>query len=361
MSKTRFALLLSAALLAVQASEAAESPLKIGVMLCLSGDCSAWGASGLKGARLAAEQLNSAGGVNGRRIELVVEDSRDTQPATSVSAFKKLTSDPEMHFIVGPTWTVGAMPIAPLAGKNKRIVIISPSVGVKEFNEAAANIFNDWPHDEVATRAIAAYAAKQGWSKGAVFGSQDPFYMTQSDIFEEEFKKRGGRILLRIDPLPDAVDLRSEALRIKTAAPDFVVMTNYQADFIAKSLKQVALTAPLLAVQMEKERVKAADGALEGVVFAMYEEPRVEFQRDFKQRFAEEPGISADTAYDAVMLLADAIKRAGSFDPERVREMLAATHAFKGASGTFSFDAKGAVDKRPVLRRVRGLDYELVQ
>ena len=69
----------------------------------------------------------------------------------------------------------------------------------------------------------------------------------------------------------------------------------------------------------------------------------------------------ADTAYDAVMLFAAALEKAGSSDPQRVRDALAATRGFNGASGTFSFDEKGAVDRQPVLWRVRGLAYERVE
>jgi ABC-type branched-subunit amino acid transport system substrate-binding protein len=65
--------------------------------------------------------------------------------------------------MIGPTWTVGAMPINSLIAAEKDIIVISPSVGVKEFNETSHNIFNTWPHDEKATRELAGYAIAQGW------------------------------------------------------------------------------------------------------------------------------------------------------------------------------------------------------
>jgi branched-chain amino acid transport system substrate-binding protein len=334
--------------------------VKVGVMLCLSGDCAEWGTNGLKGVQLAADELNRKGGILGRRVELSVQDSRDTTPSHSVSAYRKLTQDKQISFIIGPTWTVGGMPIAPLIAKNKQLIVMSPSVGVKEFNESSDNIFNDWPHDEVATRAMADYAIKQGWKKGAIFGSQDPFYMTQSSIFEEEYTRRGGKIAAKVEPLPDSRELKAEALRIKAADPDFVVFTNYQADVIAKELSGIKFSKPILAVQMEKNRVKDAAGALEGVVFAMYETPAQAFQEQFRARFKAEPGISADTGYDALMVYAKSAEKAGTTNPSVLKQALRSTRNFSGASGTFSFNEKGAVDKSPVLWRVKGLAYERV-
>lgn len=352
-----FALL---AVLSVSSALAGEKPLKVGVMLCLSGDCAEWGTNGLKGAQLAAEEVNKEGGVLGRRVELVVQDSRDTVPASSVSAFHKLAMDPDTHFIIGPTWTVGGMPVAPLAARRTDLIMISPSVGVKEFNETADNIFNDWPHDEIATRALAQYAAGRGWKKAAIFGSQDPFYMTQTRIFEEEFARLGGSVAEKVEPLPESRELKTEALRVKQCNPDFVILTNYQADVIALELRRIDFRAPMLAVQMEKKRVADAQGALEGTIFAMYEKPEAGFSKHFKERFGEEPGISADTAYDALMLFARTAQQAKSTDPGKVKQSLLAVRNYQGASGTFSIDDKGAVDKKPVLWRVRGLDYERV-
>ncbi len=340
---------------------AEENELHVGVMLCLTGDCAEWGTNGLNGVELAAEELNARGGILGEKVRLVVEDSRDTSPSVSVSAYRKITEDRDIRYIVGPTWTVGGMPIAPLIAKNQDLVVMSPSVGVKEFNEASSNIFNDWPHDEVATRAIAKYAFERGWKKAAIFGSQDPFYVTQTNIFASEFTRRGGIITLKEEPLPASRELKAEALRIKTADPDFVVFTNYQADVMAKELAAIKYSKPILAIQMERNRVREAGGTLEGVVFAMYENPAPNFVENFRKKFGAEPGVSADTAYDALMVYAKAAQAAGSTEPKKVRQTLLGIKNFQGASGTFSFNENGSVDKAPILWRVKGMEYERVK
>jgi branched-chain amino acid transport system substrate-binding protein len=249
------------------------------------------------------------------------------------------------------------MPIAPLVAQNKEILVISPSVGLKDFNETADNIFNTWPHDEKATRALARYARNKNWKTAAIFGSQDPWVKTQSDVFAEEFMQLGGSISIRVEPIPTSRDLKTEALKIRNSKPDVVFFSNYQADVFARNLKELNAELPKLSILMERERVKAANGALEGTVFAQYEEPAIGFKEAFRKKFATEPGITADSAFDAVMLYAKAIVDVGGEEVSAVKDRLHNIRGYKGASGTFSFDATGAVDKNPVLWRVAGLDY----
>lgn len=330
--------------------------IKIGVMLCLTGDCAEWGTNGLKGVQLAAEQINQNGGVLGKKLELVVHDSHDTTPSDSVTAFRKLLTK-NVKYVIGPTWTVGGMPVAPIAAKQKDLIVTSPSVGVRDFNESSINILNVWPHDEIATRKLAHYAYSKGWRRAAIFGSQDPWVKTQSDTFEEEFEILGGHVVKRVEPLPGSRELKAEALQIKSSKPDVVFYSNYQVDVFSKELDKIGFSPPKLAILMEKERVKAAQGALEGTVFALYDEPRDDFKEAFIAKFGDEPGITADTAYDVLFLYAKAIEDAGSSSPKEALDQLLNVKDFKGASGTFSINGVGAVNKQPVLWIVRGLEY----
>lgn len=270
-----------------------EVPIKFGIMLCLTGDCAEWGTNSLKGAELAAEQINARGGILGRKLELIIHDSHDTTPSNTVTALRELLIDKDIKYIIGPTWTAGGMPIAPIIAKRKDLIVTSPSVGVKDFNETASNILNIWPHDEIATRKLAQYAISKGWKKAAIFGSEDPWVKTQSNTFQEEFTKLGGSITAREEPL-----------------------------------------------------------------FALYEDPAKDFKESFQNKFQNDPGITADTSYDIVMLYAQAIQDTGSTDTTKTLQyLLSSVKNFRGASGSFSINQEGAVDKKPVLWIVKGLDY----
>jgi branched-chain amino acid transport system substrate-binding protein len=180
----------------------------VGALLCLTGTCAEWGNESLKGAELAIEELNNQGGLLGKRLKLIAQDSREENPSEAVSGFLKLKNHPNMHYIVGPTWTPAGLAIAPIASKQKNLIVTSPSLGVKEFNEAAPNLFNTWPHDEVSSRKLARFALAQGWKRAAIFSAQQPWTQAQSDAFADEMIKNGGLISKRVDPLETERNLK---------------------------------------------------------------------------------------------------------------------------------------------------------
>lgn len=108
-------------LVAVSEIPKSKGVLDVGVLLCLTGNCADWGSAALKGAELATKELNASGGVLGHELKLHVEDTRESiSGAQAVSAFQKLTALDKFHFIIGPSWSPGALAIAPLAAKKVR-------------------------------------------------------------------------------------------------------------------------------------------------------------------------------------------------------------------------------------------------
>lgn len=345
----------------LKVSVADTSSLKIGVMVCLSSGCAEYGTNSLNSIRLAVDELNAQGGVLGRRIELVVEDSQDSTPSKSVTAYRKLTQDKDIHLFIGPSWSIGGMPIAPLVKANKDIIFISPSVGIKDFAESSDNIFNTWPPDEKGTRELAKYAFRQGWKRVAIMGAQDPWVITQSKAFADEFKKLGGLITILVEPLQQTVDIKADILRIKDSNPDAVFIPNTIYDIVAKELKNVNFYGPKLASLMEKDRVLSAEGSLDGTFFTLNEKPTEAFYQNYKKKYNIEPGIASQTAYDAIMLYVEAIRNVNSFEVDKIKDALHKIKDFHGASGVFSFNEQGVVDKPPVLWMVKRGEYERLE
>jgi branched-chain amino acid transport system substrate-binding protein len=352
-------LLLTIPLYATRAEESLPQ-VTIGGLLCLTGDCAEYGTNAHHGVLLALDTLNSRGGILKRKVSLTLQDSGDSTPKQTVVAYQKLTQEEKLPLIIGPTWTIGAMSVAPLMKHHPETIVISPSVGMRDFNETAPHIFNTWPHDEIATRKLAHHAIKNGWKKIAILSAQEPWVTTQTQVFQEELLALGGAVTVSLAPLPSTRDLRTEALQIKNSRPDAIFIANYQSDIIAKELQKLKVTIPLMVILMEKNRVLAANGALEGAIFGQYEASQDEFVKAFKNKFNAAPGISADTAYDAVMLYAQAVETAQTFEANAVQRALTMIRNFKGASGTFSMNEQGAVVKTPVIWRIRGESYERV-
>ena len=335
-------------------TESRASTFKLGALLCLSGECSEWGSNSLKGITLATEEINAEGGILGQAIALAVQDSKEASGGgNSVSGYRQLILDPEIHYIVGPTWSVGGLPIAPIVAKNRDILLTSPSVGVSKFNETGANLFNLWPHDSYATTGLAHFAIEHGFKRVAILSGNDPWVTTQGDTFENEFKRLGGEITVKIVINPDTRDIRAEALSIHRSAPDAVFYADtFNMSKVARELRTLQFTGAQLSILMDDTRIREARGALEATYFAMYPASSKEFQEHFFARFGVLPGVAADTAYDAVKLYAAAISEAKTFDPKVVGPtMLKMEH--EGASGHIVFDEKGGVKRAPAFYKVR--------
>lgn len=340
----------------------ADSPLKMGVLVCLSGPCSSWGTNALNGILLAVEEVNSAGGVQGGRIELEVEDSREAETgAPAVKGFLKLIQDSSVRYVIGPTWGTGAMPLVPELQRRPDIIIASPSAGVAAFNEASPNIFNTWPHDYISSQALARFALKQGWKKVALIAAQTPWDLDQCRVFQEELERRGGNVVARVEVNPGEGDLNAEALKVRASKPDAIFLTNWDAmPRLNRALRRQGYGGHILALQMDEKIVEASQGAAEGTIFTRYEDPSGAFVQAFRRRFGEAPGISADTAYDAVHAYVRAAQAAASFDATKVeKEMLRSD--FEGASGRIRFDNNGGVVKEPRLWKVEAGKFVSLQ
>jgi branched-chain amino acid transport system substrate-binding protein len=335
----------------------AESPSwRVGVMVCLSGACAESGRNSLEGVQLAVDEINSKGGVLGHQVDLKVEDTVEgtSSGAGAVSAFRKLLEDSSIHFLIGPSWTPGGLSVAPIAAKRSDIILTSPSLGVADFDRAGDNIFNLWPHDEDATRNLASFALTKGWKRVAVFSSQQPWELLQGTTFSDEFARQGGHVVVKVEPLPTQPDLRAEALRIRSAKPDAVFLSNFtQMGVGAKQLRDLGYKGPLFAILMDDTRIETSAGALDDSIYSGYPAPDPGFSTSFRARYHKEPGIGADTAYDTMKLYAWAVTEAGTFDPGKVKSTIQSA-TLPGASGIIRFDKFGGVKKDPVLYVVRG-------
>lgn len=351
-------------LLALLSENQAPKPneLRIGALLCLTGECAEWGTNSLDGIRLAVEEINNSGGLLGRKLAVDVQDSGEGESAgKAVSALRSFGKMPEGRFIIGPSWTPAGLAIAPVAAKEKGLILMSPSLGVEDFNETADNIFNIWPHDSIATRKLAEFAYELGLRRVGIFSSEQPWEMKQGQTFAKEFERLGGIVLALVEPLPSEKNLKTEVLKLLAKQPEFIFFANFgQMGVAAKELARAQYSGRKFAILMDETQIKVAQGALEDVIYAGYPDASAEFQKKYQQRYGKQPGITADTGYDAVHLYVQAILQAGSFEQSKIQTRLQRL-VFDGASGRIIFDAEGGVKKAPVLYQVRQGEMELLQ
>ncbi len=318
--------------------------IKVGVLAILTGPGATWGQSEANGAQLAVDEINAQGGVNGKRLALAVEDSKD-DPKTVVSAYRKLRDIDGVQFMLGTTWSTEGLPLVPLA-KGDDVVIVSPSLGVADFNEGADNLFNLWPHDALLSRAAADLVYAQGYRKVAVLSTQDAWVADQTDAFVARFRQLGGSAIVET---ADAGDKSQAAIagKVKAADVDAIMFTNtITGDIAARRLREIGVEKPMFAITMGADTIAASDHAMDGLVFLSSLTPSGEFSAKYAARF---PGqvldVGADTAYDAIRLLAQAMRETGGEDPRAVAAYLNGLKAYEGASGNLTFDGRRGVTK----------------
>ena len=352
--RTALASLLS--LLACFSAASAEGPFPLGALLSLSGTCSDVGEMSRRGIELAVDDVNAAGGILGRPVSVIVEDTHESNSASAVTAYRRLLLNRGLHYIIGPSCSPAGLAVAPLAAKNEEIVLASPSIGLREFNEAGENIFKLWPYDEDGPKLIARYAIGKGWKKAAIFSSQQTWEEAQGKWIEREFVRLGGSVSAKVEPLPGETVLSAEAAKLAASRPDVVFLCNYtRFEVAAQQLAKAGYKGPKISTLMTEEKIRLASGALEGTVAYGYAPATKEFMAAYTARYGSAPySIGADTSYDIVRLYAKAINEAGTGDPLVVRRKLIQVRDYPGASGRLSIDDKGGVLRNPILFVVRG-------
>lgn len=348
------ALIVIILLFPLRASCSPTETLDIGAFLCLTGNCSDWGTSALRGAQLAVHEINERGGVLGRQLKLHVEDTKESiSGAQAVTAFKKLTEVEKIRFLIGPSWSPGGLAVAPLASRSQNLLLISPSVSAEEFSRSSPNLFNIRPIERNVTEALARYLYGRGFRRTAVLASTQSAESSQGSFFRDAFKNAGGIIVEQIETSPELADVRTEAVKIVAAKPDVIFLIAYnQMLNAAASLRSLNYSGAIATISIDDARVASAGGVLEGLLVARALPPSDKFSAKFVAEYRNPPGLSAENGYDAIYALRNAIDAAGSLDPKSVSKKLSGIR-FNGAAGEIAFNDDRGVQQPPGLYKVK--------
>ncbi len=342
--------------LAIVLSEGKEVPvedIKMGAILNMTGTFADQGQNSQRGIDMAIGEINAAGGVLGKKITLDLQDNGGDNPKGALDALYNLTQK-ETFLIIGPNLTPSANVVAPVVEKSNA-VMIAPSVGSEKFAELSPRTFNVFPANKFDSFALAEYLYNvKGFKKIAIFGSRQEWEQDQANFVKQKFEELGGTVTSIQLPTVDNLDLKAESLKIKSSNPEAVVFTNYgETGVAAKRLREVGVKTPFYSVLLFGTQIAAADGALEDTVFITTDTVDESFNTKFKNLYQKDPGFPANQAYDAVYLLAKAVKDAKSTDPAAVAMALRNIKEYKGSSGDMTFDADGNAHKPALYYQVK--------
>ncbi len=335
--------------------------IKVGLILPLSGDAASWGIPPKNGATLAMEEINVNGGINGKKIELVIEDSK-CDPQKSVTAFNKLITSDKPIAIIGDVCSSATLAIASLAEKNK-IILISPASTNPKISDAGDYIFRDIPSDELRGQVFAKYIYDSGVRNIAILYINNDGGKGNEIAFTKYFTTYGGKIVLSESYDADAKDLKTQLTKIKNSKPDALLSISQVTDATITliNVKELNIQLPLY-FQTEAlddpSVITNADNATEGAVYISFAKvdnnKSKSFSNAYRKRFDKEPELFAAESYDALMLIAETLKNKMKINSETIKDGLYKINNYMGASGSLTFDNNGDVKKPLAIKIIKG-------
>ena len=372
MIKALRSLLLPALGVAVTGAALAQNPIKVGEFASLTGKEAAFGQSSHKGTLLAIEEINATGGVLGRQFELITEDNQSKQ-GESATIVKKLISRDQVVALLGEVASGRSLEAAPIA-QNYKIPMISPSSTNPRVTEMGNYIFRVCFIDPFQGTAMAKFAQKSlHLKKVALLTSvSSPYSVGLAKYFKETFAAIGGEVTIEQKYSEGDKDFKAQLTAIKAAGVDGIFVPGYytEAALISKQARELELMFPIFggdgweAPQLIEIGVKAMEGTYYSTHYSPENSsPAVQsFVKKFRARFAgETPDAMAALGYDSAMVLADAIKRAGTTEGPKLRTAIAATKGYEGVTGKTTIDSHRNATKAAVVITVKDGAFKFVE
>jgi branched-chain amino acid transport system substrate-binding protein len=353
----------------------------IGQVASLTGDTATFGVSSNEGLLLALDEINAKGVLNGRKIQVKTEDDRSL-PDEAKTATEKLITRDKAVAIIGEIASSRSIAMAPVAQDNK-IPMLSPGSTNPKVTEIGDYVFracfiDPFQGTAVATFAMAPKPEGLGLKKFAILYPVNSDYgMGLREFFGNAVKKAGGQIVAdEAYTEKSDVDFRGQLTKIKQANPDAIFCSGYytEAGLIAQQARELGINVPLMGGDGwdSDQTIKVGGKSVNNCFFSNHysadeDRPEVKaFVEAYRARYKnpdgspKTPDAMAILGYDAMKLMADAINRAGSTDGEKIREALATTKNFQGASGIITIDDQRNAQKSLVILEIKDGKFDYV-
>ena len=343
-----------------------SNEIKVGANFEITGNQANYGSAGLDGLKLAIKEANDAGGIDGKKITLVQADTK-SEASEAVNSATKLISDDKVKVIVGPMVTANVMAESQVANDNKIPVIApaatNPDVTV-ENGKTKPFIFRSCFIDPQQCTVMAEFAAKQLKAKTAVMylDSSSDYSKSLGKVFKEKFEANGGKVVMEEAFLAKDQDFKAALTKLKTANADVVFVPAYYEEVgkIVKQARELGITAPMLGTDgWDDPKVVDIAGAdaLNNTYFSTHyfekDQDVQGFIESFQNEYGHAPNVFAALGYDAGKMLIDAIKRAGSADPEKIQKALEETKDLQVGTGKITMDQNHNPIKSAVILEMK--------
>lgn len=340
--------------------------IKVGANLEMTGGSASYGISSKNAIELAFKEINEKGGINGKQLELVVADNK-SEAAEATNAMQKLVSQDNVVAVIGPDLSSSViaasainnsakvLDIAPMA-TNPYVTVDQASGKTKDFNYRTCFI------DPFQGTVMAKFAtAELGVGNAAILIDNSSDYAKGlAQFFKENFVKEGGAVTAEESYLQKDTDFKATLTKIKATNPDFLYVPGYyqEVGLIVKQARELGMNMPIAGGDgwdSAKMPEIAGAAALNNTYFSSLYSPddssdiNKNFVAAYEKAYGQKPDVFAALSYDSALLVAEAIKNAGSTEPAKISEAMAKINGFSGVSGSVTFDDKHNPVKSAVI------------
>lgn len=340
--------------------------IKVGANLEMTGGSASYGISSKNAIELAFKEINEKGGINGKLLELVVADNK-SEAAEATNAMQKLVSQDNVVAVIGPNLSSSViaasainnsakvLDIAPMA-TNPYVTVDQASGKTKDFNYRTCFI------DPFQGTVMAKFATSElGVGNAAILIDNSSDYAKGlAQFFKENFVKEGGAVTAEESYLQKDTDFKATLTKIKATNPDFLYVPGYyqEVGLIVKQARELGMNMPIAGGDgwdSAKMPEIAGAAALNNTYFSSLYSPEdssdinKNFVAAYEKAYGQKPDVFAALSYDSALLVAEAIKNAGSTEPAKISEAMAKINGFSGVSGSVTFDDKHNPVKSAVI------------
>ncbi len=340
--------------------------IKIGTILPISGQVSAYGIQTRDAVKMAIEEINAAGGVLGKQLELIVEDD-ENNPEKTTNAFKKISAKDKVVGFVGALTSKCSLAITKNAQAKKVLMITSSSTN-DTVTDAGDYIFRACYNDSFQGQVCAQFAFETLKARNAaiLYDNTNDYSKGLMENFKKKFEELGGQIVSSESYAFGDKDFNAQLTKIKTTKPDVLFIPDYYStiSLIAKQVRGQGMTIPMMGGDGWDEITNNAGDEVLGCYYSNHyspdaDDPEVkEFVTKYQEKYQITPNALAALGYDAAYILIEAIERAGSTDPEQIKAAMMETDK-KYVTGNIRFNEKRNPIKSAVMLKLVKKDGKL--
>lgn len=340
--------------------------IKIGGVLEMTGGSASFGISSKNGIDLALKKINEKGVLGGKKLSLVVADTK-SEASEATNAMQKVISQDKVVAVIGPNQSSAVIAAGAINNGSKVVDITpmgtNPDVTVDpKTKKVKPYSFRTCFIDPFQGTVMASFASNElKVKKAAIYIDNTSDYAKGlAQFFKENFVKNGGQVVIEEAYLQKDTDFKSTLTKIKAAQPDFIYIPGYyqEVGLIVKQAREMGITVPMAGGDgwdSAKLPEIAGKAALANTFFSSLYSPddtsdlNKEFVAEYKKAYNTNPDVFAALAYDSTLLVAKAIEDAGSADPAKIAEAMAKIKGFKGVSGEVTFNEEHNPIKSAVI------------